>query len=242
MIRKLRIAAMLLPLVCVGALSFGQQRYCDLNVTLLSPQNGTVIAPYETFIIKVNIENLGPDSLLVGDTLYYNLPVDLLASFRSFVVPQNVPPNSAAMFTLDSIVNVNDNPEDETVDFCVRVKSDPPGSQQMYVDTIESNNYACNNVTIRATTGIDDLSKEDLFSIQPNPVSGSVLHVSWKSQSGKMPEKCIIWGMDGRVVSVYQPKGNVQQMAIPVSSLASGVYFLEIQAGKQRDVQKFVKQ
>lgn len=240
MLRRIYKPAILIPCICLTISAWGQLRHCDMALTLLTPQNGAVIPAYATFDVQVKIQNLGPDSILTGDTLFYNLPTFLLTDYHAFPFPQSIPPGGHANFTLQSITNVNNNPQDETTDFCVMIESNP-FAWAHFADTVFNNNRDCDSVTFGATTGIKNVSAtKTLFSIYPNPVENQ-LNISWENAGSQMPEKCIIRDLEGRTVLEFTPQRDVQPLSIPVQKLPSGMYFLDIWTNKQHTIQKFVK-
>lgn len=219
---------------------WSQQRHCDLKVTLLSPSNNQEIAPYFTFDVSVRIKNLGPDSILAGDSLYYNLPIFLLTEYHAFPFSQNIAPGDSTAITLQSIMNMNENSQDEKVNFCVRIKSQPD-SQGSYIDTVAYNNYSCDSIELDATTSIkNQVVAADLFSIFPNPVENN-LHLQWSNTSVTATKKCIVKDLTGRTLLVVSPKAGEQQSSLAVSQLVPGMYFLDVWVNNRHAVQKFIK-
>lgn len=240
MTRKIITRILCLPLILCTSMSFGQQRHCDMAMTLLSPQDGDVIAPYATFDVKVNIENLGPDTLNVGDTLFYNLPTELLTQYEPYVLSQAIAPGQAADLTLASITNVNDNQDDMTADFCVKVRSNLNGNGT-YADTIIDNNYDCHSVTFGATTGIQDLNDaKATFSISPNPAKDQISLTIKKT--GIHPESARIFSLDGKMLKVVTIQRTQASVSLSITDLAPGTYFMVVVAQGRHLAQKFIKQ
>jgi hypothetical protein len=77
------------------------------------------------------------------------------------------------------------------------------------------------------TTGILDSEIADLITIYPNPVT-NILYINQKKES----QQCSIYNYLG--IKVIEQTGN----KIDVSSLSSGIYFLQI----ENNTMKFVKQ
>lgn len=241
MSNKLKTSTLLFSCFLFSSALWAQQRHCDMSVTLISPQMNQMIAPYETFDVKINIKNLGPDSLLAGDTLLYNLPIFILTDYHVFPFPQNIPPGGNADFTLQSITNVNENVDDEEANFCVIIKSND-SAHTAFVDTAIANNSDCHMVTFGATTSIHGIDNvKNLYSIFPNPVANE-LGIQWKNQQGEQPQTITIRSIDGRELIQWAPKSNQDKITIPVSKLAAGLYFLDIRTKSGHLVQKFVKQ
>jgi hypothetical protein len=73
MLKFLSIAS---ALSFVSFLSIGQQRQVDLKVEITEPVANSVIQPNANFTIKAKISNLGQDSLLAGDSLFYSTTLE----------------------------------------------------------------------------------------------------------------------------------------------------------------------
>ena len=240
MTRKIITRMLCLPLMLGASMSFAQQRHCDMAVTLLNPQDSDVIAPYVTFDVRVNVENLGPDTLLVGDTLYYNLPTEPSFQYASYVLTQTIEPGQNADLLLASITNVNENQDDMTTDFCVKVRSNLNGNGP-FADTIIDNNYDCHLVTFGATTGIQDLNEaKATFTISPNPATNRI--VLRIKKSGVYPESIRVFSLDGRIVKTIKVEKSQTSVQIPIADLASGTYFMDVMVQGRHLAQKFIKQ
>lgn len=238
--RKIISQMLCLPLILAASMSFAQQRHCDMAVTLLNPQDSDVIAPYVTFDVRVNVENLGPDTLLSGDTLYYNLPTEPSFQYDPYVLTQTIVPGQNADLLLASITNVNENQDDMTADFCVKVRSNLNGNGP-FADTIIDNNYDCHLVTFGATTGIQDLNEaKATFTISPNPATNRIVLTIKKS--GVYPDAIRIFTLDGRTVKSIVMDKNQSSLQIPITDLASGTYIFNVVVQGRHLAQKFIKQ
>lgn len=231
----------LLSLVLGGSSAgFAQQRHCDMTVTLLNPQDGDVIAPYAAFDVAVSVGNLGPDTLRAGDTLFYNLPTELLTQYDAYVLTQPIDPGQTADMTLASITNVNDNQEDMTADFCVKIRSNLNGTGT-YVDTNIDNNYDCHSVTFGATTGIHDVNEaKATLSLSPNPAKSQILLTIKKP--GFHPGLVKIFSLDGKMVKSVPVGKDQVTVPLPVADLAPGAYLMDVIAGGKHLARKFIKQ
>lgn len=229
-----------LPLVLCVSKSFAQQRYCDMGITLLNPEDGDLIAPYATFDVKINVENLGPDTLVAGDTLFYNLPTELSIQYDAFVLSSAIPPGQNADLILTSITNVNDNQDNMTADFCVKVRSNLTGNG-VFTDTNIVNNYSCDSVTFGATNGIKNVNEANaFFSISPNPANNRILLTIKKSTVH--PDAIRIFGLDGRLVKSLTMDNSQKEALISIDELTPGAYVLDVVVKEQHLAQKFIKQ
>lgn len=221
--------------------SFAQQRHCDMKITLISPAEGQVLQPLAHFDIKVKIENPGPDALVAGDTVYYTTPMMILFDFQPYILDQAVPAGQSAEFLLENVANVNENPSDEVVNFCVRVmdKRDTLNNGD-FEDSLELNNVDCNEVTIISDqTGIETIKNDPLFSIYPNPASDK-LHIRFPEMQFR-PSKISVTDLNGRVwKQIHTPNAEPEQ-SLDISDLSAGVYFLKCENEQQNVFGKFIK-
>lgn len=227
--------------VLLSTISFAQQRHCDMNITLTSPVEGQVLQPLAHFDIKVKIENLGSDPLIAGDTVYYNTPMMILFDFQPFILDQGIPAGQSAEFLLENVANVNPNPSDEVVNFCVRVmdKRDTLNDGD-FEDSLESNNIDCNEVTIiSGETSIHEIKNNNLFSIYPNPASDN-LHIQFPETSFR-PATISILDLNGKVWKQFHIHDTQSEESLDISTLSAGIYFLKCSNEKQDAFRKFVK-
>jgi len=224
----------------IAGTAFAQQRHCDLQVTLLSPAEGEIIQPFAHFDIKIKIQNLGPDDMAATDTIFYNTPMVPLTSYIPFVLGQAIPAGQSADILLENVPNVNENPSDEVLSFCVKV-IDNPANEGLFTDTVTDNNYDCNNITLRsATTGIAGVSeKNDFFSVYPNPAMDK-LFISFTDQLAKEIQLQLL-DMSGRTLKSMQLAPAAEPASVHIGNLVPGIYFIECQAGGQRAFRKFIK-
>lgn len=209
-----------------------------MQLTLLSPAENAIIQPYAPFVISINIKNLGPDTLFPGDTVFYNLPTQLLIDYSSYVLTQSMPPGNSAVLSLDTLIN--DDSINTTTDFCVRVRSSY-GGHGTFIDSVISNNSDCNEVSFVSVNGINEIAKgREMFSISPNPAVGQI-KVALKGED-LYPYSLLIRSVDGRILKKITPQRNQTNLVIPISGLAPGLYFLEAIGEKGHGVQKFIKQ
>jgi hypothetical protein len=223
------------------AFSFGQQRYCDMALTLTSPTSGQFIGPFTHFDLKIRIKNAGPDNLLAGDTVYYNTSMDFSQTYHTFLLPQAISSGDSVEFLLENVANNNENPADEEENFCVKIKTNSSGPGP--VDTMTGDNVSCNTVTfggVAPPSGIRETQAAEMgFSIFPNPAKDRLyLNIDpAKLQSAGIA----IRDISGRLIKEWEWKGSPEQV-IDLSGFRQGIYLLSVQNDRQRSFLKFVKQ
>lgn len=234
-----------LTLCCAFAGAQAQQRTCDMAVTLVSPVEGAVVNAYASYNITVSIKNNGPSDLVAGDTLYYNTPSMFALATAPYVLQAGIPSGGSTTLTLATAVNNNENTEDVTGPYCVKVLSHPQHTGG-FIDTASiANNTDCHNVTFKAVgpTGIEDLSENrGNLKLYPNPVTG-YLNLDLKGYD--LTEATVILrDMTGRVL-LQQTYGklpvNTEHLRLELPALAPGQYLAELYSDRGRFTGRFVK-
>lgn len=100
-----------------------------------------------------------------------------------------------------------------------------------YGDTCES---APTNVDCEMIVGIDDDKDESLFNIYPNPAS-DIIHIESEHRMNALG----IYSVLGE--GIIERRMNDDQYILDISNLKSGIYFLEVQSGKDKIRKKIVK-
>ena len=88
-----------------------------------------------------------------------------------------------------------------------------------------------------ATLGIDAYEKDTSISLYPNPV-----HESLFIQSSYIIQNVSIKDITGRVVKEQRILSNTTQENINLTTLTSGVYFVNVQSKKGQYTAKIIKQ
>ena len=112
------------------------------------------------------------------------------------------------------------------------------------VELIQSNGNCSDTITQTVnvnTTGIADINNIETISLQPNPAKDFV-NVQLNISIGKQ-YKLTIQNVLGETLSSQNLYAAVSHNSatVDISSLASGIYFLNLQSGKNSLVKKFVK-
>jgi len=219
-----------------------QQRKCEISVELISPAEGAVIAAYAQYTLSARIVNNGPNTLQIGDTLFYNIPTIPLAAYNTYILQDSIPMNASATITIATLTNVNQNENDETMSFYIKIVSSPGGNGP-WKDEDLTNNTDQNTITYKPCgtnggTAIQDVNGEMLhFTVFPNPAK-DVLQV--KTEELKV-NGLSVTDLSGR--TVLTKKGNaVNKMDMDIAVLPAGMYFLKIDTDKGMASSRFIKQ
>lgn len=96
--------------------------------------------------------------------------------------------------------------------------------------------------TYQPTTVISHKTQSDFFSVYPNPASDAVVIDITKSSSSANTAYTI-YGIDGKAIATKQ-LGTISsrhQEKIDISSLAPGLYFIEVSSNGERSTKRIVK-
>ncbi len=204
------------------------QRNIDLDVKLVSPYNGQVIFPFTTIPVSVDITNNGPDTLILGDTIWYNTSLKPLFIYEFFIVGNELLPGSTALFHIDEIKNAQSSEFHDTTQFCVRVsdRSGVPGmGQGSFNDTIKSNNSSCAEIIIKSTYVKSILYAENI-QLYPNPAT-NFLYIE-TSNTPKLLRYAIL-DLSGRnIQNGVLNNDHSNHTSIDVKNLHEGAYILKI--------------
>lgn len=168
---------MKIQLLSLLLFSFSQvyaQRETDLEITILSPQNGEYIHPEEVFYLGTDIRNNGSDVLLQTDTLRYAL-------FMNGIPVTFFPENSASLvFTgyeiqpgesifIERPMFLSSGFDHSDLELCVNVV--PENAADSVVDPELSDNTGCVTIHVDSEAGVAE-SAENAVMLVPNPSSG----------------------------------------------------------------------
>jgi hypothetical protein len=218
-----------------------QQRTCDMAINLVEPAPSAVINAFAQYHLRVNIANNGPDTLLAGDTLYYNKPSQPLFDYDLYILQAPINPGNNVTLTLETLTNINSEQTDQVADYYVFVVSNPANNGRFIDTTNDANNYDVNaNVTFKAgnPTGVAETEKDKVgMQLYPNPANSELaikLDASNKASSAKISD------IAGREVmnTTFATKGDQR---LNVSTLLPGLYFIQVETEQGRATTRFVK-
>lgn len=247
--KTIEFCAALGTLVIMGTSVLAQNRKVDLEAVLESPEpTGTNIVNGVKFYYKVGFKNNGPDDLVAGDTIGYKIatsnPVvgllkDPVAMGETFYVYS------------DSIgLTIPNLTEETVVDFCTKIYN--PNTEITingqpvkisYDDDDVTNNTICATIFISPKeVSVLNLIKNptETLNLYPNPATSEVkfnINLA-KAEHVIVSVKDII----GREV-LHQDFGTITAgqtvpMTLNLSSLNSGMYFVELNAGQHSAIGK----
>lgn len=211
------------------------QKHADLQLTIVSPQDGAVIPYGDTAFIVVSVKNLGPDTLKINrDSVFFAPSFSPVAR----IVWADIAPNDSAIFQYGFSDNIGFT-EDDKESFCVYLLANGPST---YTDTNQLNDTDCVSFTLKGmgTIGIasPDLKAAQGLALFPNPAQGLVTLNFNQAQKSSV------------IISVYDLLGrqvlNQEQMldagrrsrGLDISGLHPGLYLIKVQAGSQLWVRK----
>ncbi|WP_118974073.1 T9SS type A sorting domain-containing protein [Taibaiella koreensis] len=223
-----------------------QPKKCDMSITLMTPAEGAVINAYATFNITVKIDNIGPDDLAAGDTVWYNTPSMPYAQLKPFLLQQAILSGGSATLILATSTNVTNNPGDVTEPYCVRVVSNPSNTGTFIDTTVTNNNSSCNNVTFKAlpASGINEAdAAKTRLTLYPNPARNTV-QIAWAGTAADRPVISLS-DLSGRQLAVKgtgQALSGKEKLSLDISALQPGMYLVTIYNGGLRAAGRFIKQ
>lgn len=239
-----RIILLAAFLLLTGKAIHAQQRKCDLEISLLSPSEGAVIPAFAQYNLTVRVLNNGPNDLLLGDTLWYNIPTMSLISYATYILQAPINSGTSKDITLATLANVNENTEDETVNYYVIVRSSPDTAGGVYRDMSLIDNVDSNHVTFKPCgtngggTAIHNVSAKDLnINIYPNPATNEI----GIKMEGLTANRILVADLSGRIVFSTKMMKQTDHK-LDISSLTPGMYFLKIETEKGIASAKFIKQ
>lgn len=214
-----------------------QQKFCDLEITILSPSEGQVIPYGDTANLDYVIKNLGPDTLDLSDTIYFS--VDLLP-FNSSIAANLSPGDS---ITSTFLSTWHDTTTNDTLTFCLYIVQE---LNETFSDTLLVNDTACVQFILegRATDIKLATNKPTSLRLFPNPARHKVELelVGFTPGRGSI----IISNVAGKECQrlEVEVKGNTpsQKVDLDISSLPTGIYLLEFRSENTLSVSKMVVQ
>ncbi|MEZ4852128.1 MAG: T9SS type A sorting domain-containing protein [Bacteroidia bacterium] len=99
------------------------------------------------------------------------------------------------------------------------------------------------NIRVEGTfnTNVEELYEPVSFTVYPNP-GKDLFQVMWEESHSFAAEKLIVSNIHGQKVKSIELRGENQlPIQVDLNGLGAGVYFFELQAGKQTAVKKVVK-
>lgn len=215
-----------------------QQKFCDLELSILSPLEGQIIPYGDTANLVYMIKNLGPDTLDLTDTIYFTIEG---FPFTSSVV-ENLLPGDTVMSTFLSAWS--DTTISDTLAFCMYLIQE---RNETINDSIFTNDTACVRFILEGrTTSIDEVNNKPVsIRLFPNPASQKVAMelVGFDALGTGSVIISDIAGKEWQRLDVQMKRNTSSpRVNLDISSLPTGIYLLEFRSLQNRAVQKLVIQ
>lgn len=238
-----RIYLMFVLLVASAATSFAQ---ADLVLTHnVTTGKHFTAGDTQKDTIAYSFKNLGPNALTVSDTIYLKTPLGNYALSlppASSSWPGGLPKDSTAYWTnvvtLTPTSSVTTSQNNVAFNWCDSMWA--KSTTAIIADPVVSNNKVCNSTTITYwLTNVNDIAMSNVMSVYPNPATD---HITVKYNFGNNASaNVVIRDIIGNTVYAKNLGKNLsgeKEIKLDVSSLSSGVYFVELSANNTRIVNK----
>lgn len=231
------------------------QRIIDIEAVLKYPSTDTQITAETLFPFSVVLKNKGPDALISGDTLaIYPEMGGGNQIFPVFLTKGIAVGEEVVVFDEKLSLRIEGN-EQVTTDLCVIIL-DPNSSgfivegkpfNVSYDDPNTDNNRTCNRITINpAPTLVRNMAWTDRNEVivYPNPAS-VFINLYTIMEQRKMTSVCIKDITGKEVVSKNYEADELSKQhpgQLNIEGLASGIYLLELNSGKNKMIRKLTIQ
>ncbi len=216
------------------------QRMIDLEVTMTTPVNGTVVDGTKDFNLKVTVKNLGPETIKTTDTLAIGFTLDNSTTLESCIINGTTaqsflsPVTSAIAPNATASINVNmkfaNAPSNGSHPFCVLALI-RNSSADSVKDNALTNNQSCANITV-APTSVASIGTGAMGNVYPNPAV-DVAHVDVEMYTAA-PVVLTLTDFSGRVIR-KENKGLMQPgkatLQLNVTDVPAGSYIYHISVG-----------
>ena len=183
-------AFLLFIIIFISFTSYGQERFADCRVHILSPADGDTVQYPQWIKVKFSIYNQGPDSIYDTDELVYILQQtnnDSPALSVQYKIGQFIPAGDFVVLVDSVPITRNDNYEDAYVFF-----GRPPhfwgfgGDRPLRYergDELEDNKGGLKLTQVKNTASVrEEIYVDDGFIVYPNPIAlGDVLTLKYPS-------------------------------------------------------------
>lgn len=246
--KKYFILAQLVGILSIVQPSFAQKRITEIEPVLVSPEEGAQLIKDVPYPFHLSIKNNGPDSLIVGDTLFVNI----VSAGRIYpILVEKTIPSGATVSVIESEITmtISETSPGITGDWCIQLMDAEANGiiingqpvEVTYSDPDISNNIVCNRITVSPSSTTIKKSQEEvdnLLDIYPNPAINEVyIRYNKKSFSGSVILKIInlsgkqILSKDYNIVNITEDI----VLKLDISSLNTGLYFVTLQNGETAD-------
>lgn len=233
----------ILSLTTLAAFNTNAQiKTADISVAITNPTTSSITVPTgDTILVSFEFTNNGPDTLPVGDSLFfYSGGIVLYSSLlQPFVPGSTIQMNNILYFY---------NPTDTTItgDICVThirqsavILQSGGNPNTTYQDTVLANDDACFNYTFLGnSTSINGLVAGKLqFELSPNPAT-DFIEVSNIAENGTI-EFAIINSLGQTVKTLVQNVTN-KKTRLSIKDLPTGNYYVIQTANGRKASSSFI--
>lgn len=229
----IKTCILLLAVLNQSQTTFGQdKRVCDISAKLLSPNNGFTLRSPGNDSCKVQLTNLGPDTILPLDmhaiTIKYG-GFRLLPLFREYGLTL-VPGDSISVTIHFKLFGTNDA---DNVEFCIHSVTSYTPSSTMYTPLLleqdsailfDNNTDCVFGIHRMKNSSVSELSKKKLL-IFPNPCT---TEITINNLDENHKTDCKIVDMTGKTVLSISDLNN--HKTIDISMLSTGVYVVKVES------------
>lgn len=225
--------------VTIASVSAFAQRSCDVKAVMNKPTNGQWIKAGQSFNLNYTFTNMGPDNLLIGDTVVWALVINNVVvngTIQGGALIKDIPKDSSIRVNFPSFALTFGN-EVSNAQFCATFNAYKriSGAAQV-TDPVTTNNLGCVTVNMSASEkvigNINAVATE--VTLSPNPAT-DYAEVNY-NLTNPNTVTVAIYDMNGRQVvnSVSDKQGSgYNSMRLNTSSLNSGLYFYEVKVGNE---------
>lgn len=223
--------------ILLGSLStVHAQRFIDAEPNVIYPQPGHWFISPGTDSMQFYIVNHGPDTIYESDVFYNFWKLANVYPDPPFIRPFNrdVYPGDSILIThVFSLKYYNLRPE---IDFCVDLRIWATDKESIFRERdsaeLNANNKKCITVAHNRLASNNNKLSWD-FSVYPNPTTKTLFVKTLHLNSQTLYVK--VFNHLGTIVYDYRRlMNNSKQLEIDVSSLSSGMYYLQITDPKSR--------
>lgn len=212
------------------------QRVIDLQITLTSPQNHSLITARQGVDFITSVKNVGTTALEATDTLKvaYIVDGDSMTFVDGGAVQRYFTVTGNAIGINDSVsvtkrIAFDTSMVGETIDFCVAME--PFNAADGIMDDDIGNNQSCISLHIEAPLSVQENTDREAISIYPNPARDQ-----FSIQCSEAITYTGITDVTGRLVAADRSGTS----SVDCSLLARGVYFVTIKTAGQVYTQRLL--
>ncbi len=246
--KKYFILVHLMAILSIAYPSFAQKRITEIEPVLVSPEAGAKLIKGVPYPLDISIKNNGPDDLIAGDTLFIN--IDGNGRIYPIIIEEPIAAGTTvSIIESEFTMTISETSPGVTGPFCIQLMDVVANSIKIggvpvdvtYSDPDISNNIVCNRITVKpappTTLEDPDVAISSVLRIYPNPAVNEVYVRSEQPFSERTLLR--ITDISGRQVLLrMNDETNVTAnslLRLDVSSLNSGLYFLELSDGSRHD-------